>query len=231
LNLLRLGATRITGVEVNRGLIAAAESRLGDFFPGRFALRRIEYIDGEYRLPFVDGQFDIVWAHAVMEHVLPRQRRFVLGELWRVLKRGGIFVVDGTPNKLWIIEFHTSGLPFLNYLPLRIAAGLARRFSERIPPDQTNERLLERGFRGCTYWEILHSLPGAETVNLRNPRSDIRLWRAAWWKKKDTWKRNPWKRLYGGLLYLASPILSMLRIPPVALLPGLILVMRKPEGE
>src|SRR4030066_742913 len=33
LTLLRLGATRITGVEVDEGLLAVAESRLRDFFP------------------------------------------------------------------------------------------------------------------------------------------------------------------------------------------------------
>jgi 2-polyprenyl-3-methyl-5-hydroxy-6-metoxy-1,4-benzoquinol methylase len=121
LNLLRLGATRVTGVDLDAGLIAAAESRLGDFFPGRFELERIDYIDGRYRMPIDDGRFDLVWAHAVLEHVHPRQRSYVLRELWRVLRRGGLPVVDATPNRLWLSEDHTTGLPLVNYLPLRIA--------------------------------------------------------------------------------------------------------------
>jgi 2-polyprenyl-3-methyl-5-hydroxy-6-metoxy-1,4-benzoquinol methylase len=176
LSLLRLGATRITGVEVDEGLLSVAESRLRDFFPGQFQLQKIGYIDGTYRMPLEDGLFDVVWAHAVMEHVHPRQRADVVRELWRVLRPGGLLVVDATPNRLWFREDHTTGLFLVNYLPLGMAAALARRYSIRVPAGQSAEKLLERGFRGCTYWEIRNPMPGAVCVNLARRSEDLALW-------------------------------------------------------
>jgi SAM-dependent methyltransferase len=231
LTLLRLGATNITGVEVDPGLLSVAESRLGDFFPGRFSLQQIEYIDGTYRMPLDDGRFDIVWAHAVLEHVHPRQRRFVLRELWRVLRPGGLLVVDATPNRLWPRENHTSGMPLVNYLPLRAAAMLARRFSARVPPDQTEERLLARGFRGCTYWEIRNPLPGAECVNLADRGKDLALWENQWRKPGGSGKRNFLKKGLAFGLKTASPFFSLLRAPITAFLPWLVLVFRKPGAR
>jgi SAM-dependent methyltransferase len=229
LNLLRLGATRVTGVEVDAGLLAAASSRLQDFFPGRFQLEKIDYIDGKYRMPLDDGQFDLVWAHAVLEHVHPRQRGFVLRELWRVLRRDGLLVVDATPNRLWFREDHTSGLPLVNYLPLRIAAALARRFSPRVPRDQTEQTLLARGFRGCTYWEIRGPLSGAECINLTDRRKDLALWESRWRTPEGPGGRNILKKSLSVLLNLSTPVLSLLKIPAAAFLPWLVLVFRKRE--
>jgi SAM-dependent methyltransferase len=194
-------------------------------------LRKIEYIDGNYRMPLGDGQFDIVWAHAVMEHVHPRQRKFVLQELWRVLKPCGLLIIDATPNRLWIREDHTSGLLMVNYLPLRIAAGLARRFSIRVPPDQTEEKLLARGFRGCTYWEIRNPLPGAECVNLADRGKDLALWEVLWRKPGDPWNKNFFKKALAFLLKFSDPLFSILRIPTTAFLPWLVMVFQKPDGK
>lgn len=229
LNLLRLGATRVTGVEVDTDLLAVAASRLQDFFPGRFQLQKIDYIDGKYQMPLGDERFDLVWAHAVMEHVHPQQRGFVLRELWRVLRPGGLLVIDATPNRLWIREDHTSGLPLVNYLPLRIAAGLARRFSPRVPPDQTEEKLLARGFRGCTYWEIRNPLPEAECVNLSDRRKDLALWENLWRKPDDPRGRNVLKKALAAFLTILTPVLSILKIPNAAFLPWLVLVFKKPN--
>lgn len=74
-------------------------------------------------LPFADGQFDIAYSNAVVEHTGSRadQRAFV-HELCRVAKR--VFVV--VPNRLFPVEHHT-GLPLVHYLPLRTFRGLLRR--------------------------------------------------------------------------------------------------------
>ena len=47
-------------------------------------------------LPFVDGQFDVVIAHNVLEHLVHPKK--VFQEVSRVLKPGGIFLVK-TPNR------------------------------------------------------------------------------------------------------------------------------------
>jgi Methyltransferase domain len=64
-------------------------------------------------LPFADGEFDVAFSNAVVEHVGGRddQERFVR-ELCRVAKQ--IFVT--TPNRLFPVDPHTL-LPLVHWLP------------------------------------------------------------------------------------------------------------------
>jgi SAM-dependent methyltransferase len=64
-------------------------------------------------LPFADGEFDVGFSNAVVEHVGARedQERFVR-ELCRVAKR--VFVT--TPNRVFPVDPHTL-LPFVHWLP------------------------------------------------------------------------------------------------------------------
>lgn len=64
-------------------------------------------------LPFKNGQFDIVFCSAVLEHVGNRAaQRFFLKELIRVGKK--VFLT--TPNRWYPVEVHTV-LPFIHWLP------------------------------------------------------------------------------------------------------------------
>jgi len=83
-------------------------SDLERLFPGLRFVRT-----GTDRLPFGDGEFDIAFSSAVLEHVgdLGRQAHFV-GELTRVSKR---FFLS-TPNRWFPLELHTY-LPFVHWLP------------------------------------------------------------------------------------------------------------------
>jgi SAM-dependent methyltransferase len=68
-------------------------------------------------LPFRDGEFDIVFSNAVIEHVgdRDRQRQFV-HEALRVGRRSFIT----TPNRRFPVEVHTR-LPVVHWLPDRLA--------------------------------------------------------------------------------------------------------------
>jgi len=227
LNFLRCGATDITGVEVDENLLDIASSRLHDFFQEGYQLTRIGYLDGESFLPFRDREFDIVWAHAVMEHIHPRQRRFVLTELWRVLKRLGLLIIDGTPNRLWIQEYHSSNLFFVNYLPLNMASFVARHCSSRIPFDESNKALLSNGFRGCTYWEILRPLPSALCLSNVFRKRDLSAGIRSWCGDTDSTLRKRMINLYGFLMKLADPVFALFHLPQTAFLPSHIIVLRK----
>jgi SAM-dependent methyltransferase len=83
----------------------------------------IRYVQGDAcALPFEDGEFDIVFSNAVIEHVGDRARqRLLVSEALRVGRR--VFIT--TPNRRFPIEVHTR-LPLVHWLPHRIAHGAYR---------------------------------------------------------------------------------------------------------
>jgi SAM-dependent methyltransferase len=93
---------RITALGLAEG------ERFRERYPG------IRYVQGDaLALPFADGEFDVVFSNAVVEHVGGReeQRRFV-AEALRVARRA--FVT--TPNRWFPLEVHTL-LPLVHWLP------------------------------------------------------------------------------------------------------------------
>lgn len=90
-------------------------------FARSFPHVRLEIADGR-QLPFADGEFDLGFSNAVIEHVGSRvdQRRFV-GELVRTCRR----VFLSTPNAAFPIDPHTL-LPFVHWLPRALRHPLLR---------------------------------------------------------------------------------------------------------
>lgn len=84
----------------------------GEGFRKRYP--EILYVQGDAcDLPFADGEFDIVFSNAVVEHVGGRDRqRALASEAVRVGRR--VFVT--TPNRWFPVEVHTR-LPFVHWLP------------------------------------------------------------------------------------------------------------------
>jgi SAM-dependent methyltransferase len=97
---------RITGLGLQDGEAFRAR------YPG------IRYVQGDAcALPFADGEFDVVFSNAVLEHVggRERQRRFV-----REALRVGRSVFVTTPNRLFPVELHTR-LPLVHWLPASLS--------------------------------------------------------------------------------------------------------------
>jgi Methyltransferase domain len=115
------------------GQITAVSPTELDRFSAAFPQVTTVRADGR-ELPFVDGQFDLGFSNAVVEHVAggrDGQRRFV-AELCRVAER--VFVT--TPNRLFPIDPH-SLLPFVHWLPdgdLRRRVLRARGFDDVLEP-------------------------------------------------------------------------------------------------
>ena len=150
-----LPRTNIIGVELNPDLIELAALRR-DFY-GFDHLTFLRSPSGD-RLPEGIGSFDFVVLSAVYEHLLPRERATVLDQLWRILKPGGRLFVNQTPFRFFPFEGHTTQLPFVNYMPDKMALWAARKFSKRVAPNEPWEQLLRRGIRGGTAGEILEIL-------------------------------------------------------------------------
>src|SRR5581483_7659144 len=110
-------------------ITAVGVTELGRF---RAAFPDVRAVQADGRdLPFVDGEFDLGFSNAVVEHVAggrEGQRRFV-HELARVARR--VFVT--TPNRFFPLEVHTL-LPFVHWLPapLRDRAVRARGFDDTL---------------------------------------------------------------------------------------------------
>ena len=114
-----------------------------DRFAAAFPSVRPVRADGR-DLPFADGEFDVGFSNAVVEHVAggrDGQRAFV-HELCRVSKR--VFVT--TPNRMFPLEVHTL-LPFVHWLP----AGARERV---IPFDDVLDPLGPKAFRSLFPYSV-----------------------------------------------------------------------------
>jgi SAM-dependent methyltransferase len=88
----------------------------GERFRARYP--SVPYVQGDAcALPFADGEFDIVFSNAVIEHVGGRRRqRRLVSEAIRV----GRSVFITTPNRRFPVEIHTR-LPLVHWLPDAVA--------------------------------------------------------------------------------------------------------------
>ncbi|HSG13119.1 MAG TPA: class I SAM-dependent methyltransferase [Gaiellaceae bacterium] len=98
----------------------------------------IRYVQGDAcALPFEDGEFDIVFSNAVVEHVGDRSRqRALVSEAIRVGRQ--VFVT--TPNRWFPIEVHTR-LPLVHWLPDSLAHPVYRALRKEFA---TENHLLSR---------------------------------------------------------------------------------------
>jgi SAM-dependent methyltransferase len=142
----------IVGAELDPDLLTIARKRAEHYsFPQSNLLLSPRATDLPPRL----GEFDFVIMSAVYEHLLPAERNILLPKLWSIIKDRGSLFLDQTPNRYFPFEGHTTGLPFLNYLPERLACRVACRFSKKVKRGEPWEGLLRKGIRGATAHEIL----------------------------------------------------------------------------
>lgn len=151
--LLEVGASRVVGVEpddkrVCRGIRILRDLGLSE----RALLLHSAYAP---QLPFLDCSFEAVLANAVLEHIPPPRALFIC-ELWRVLVPGGHLIINESPNKYLPVDFHTTGLWFVPWMPRR----LARRYAIWRGRFRNDADWAVSGWRGVGYYEITKSLGG-----------------------------------------------------------------------
>ena len=79
--------------------------------------------------PFKDGEFDLVIANGLYEHIRNDKQPDFIKECYRILKKGGYLYLF-TCTKYSIIEPHTQ-LPFLGCIPRQLATLLVRSIRSR----------------------------------------------------------------------------------------------------
>ena len=147
--------TKIIGIELDKNFISIARSRAK--FYDLSNLRLILSLSGA-QLPKNIGKFDFVVLSAVYEHLLPEERINILPQIWSIINSDGILFINQTPYRFSPLENHTTGLPFINYLPDKIALIFAQRFSKRVKHSESWRTILRRGVRGGTEREIMRIL-------------------------------------------------------------------------
>jgi 2-polyprenyl-3-methyl-5-hydroxy-6-metoxy-1,4-benzoquinol methylase len=167
---------KIVGVEMSSDLLSVARKRLEYY--GYPNLQLLLSPSGT-EIPPNCGRFDFVVLNAVVEHLLPHERKIILPLLWSLLKSNGVLFINETPHRYFPVEVHTTGLPLVNYLPGAIVLPLVRRLSQYVDATETWEQLLRRGIRGCTEREVASNL--GKNAALLNPsqkglRDRVDLW-------------------------------------------------------
>ena len=225
-----LPGCQLTGIELSENLLTLARARAR-----YYGFSQVNFIcsDANDKLPADIGPFDFIVLSAVYEHLLCAERRELLGQLWKLLKSGGVLFLDQTPYRYFFFEGHTTRLPLVNYLPDRGALACARRFSRRVRIDETWPSLLRRGIRGGSVGElraIIRSHSGELPVLLEPTRlglSDrIDLWYAS--HAVALKHKYPW----------AKPIQQFIRVffkiikftTGIVLVPTLALALKKTEA-
>jgi ubiquinone/menaquinone biosynthesis C-methylase UbiE len=157
-------------------------------------------------LPADIETFDFVCLSAVYEHLLPAERPVLMTKLWEVLHPGGVLFLNQTPHRYYPLEFHTTGLPLLNYLPARVAHLAARHLSPLIGRGLSWEELLRGGVRGGTENEILRHLPagGRGRATLLRPThlgfsDQVDLWYSVSMARRPRWFKRVMRGAFKGV--------------------------------
>jgi S-adenosylmethionine-dependent methyltransferase len=157
---LKVAQTRseIYGVEADTALLPASE--INTFKPG--------------------VEFDFIIFNASLEHMFLHERLTSLKSAWDRLEPNGYLCIIECPNRLWYFDYHTSELPFFEWLPHDLAL-LYTRFSPRkyinelyklSTGSQNMENFLRIG-RGMSYHEIDLSIGDSSKLKMKQSLSNF----------------------------------------------------------
>ncbi len=150
--LCEIGACEVVGVE-----ISAERVEVGRKLLAAYSNAQLLHTPDTTSIPIDSYSFDTVLCNAVMEHI-PQPRDKHIQEMWRALKVGGVLIVNETPNKYLPLDYHTTKLWGVPWLPCKTAFNYARwrgRYKKDFGEWQGS------GWRGVGYYEMKRNLPGA----------------------------------------------------------------------
>nr|WP_250893696.1 class I SAM-dependent methyltransferase [Croceibacterium selenioxidans] len=208
----------IVGVELDPMLVDLAKAR-ADFY-GLPNMKMLVSPSPD-SLPEGIGTFDVVNLSAVLEHLLPNERKALLPMLWERLRPNGTLFIYETPHRFFPIETHTTGLPLINYLPSKLAHAVINVAGGPNWRGRTWTDMLRAGIRGGSIREVSKILgPGAQFLppTRMGMQDRLQLWHA-----KASEGRRPQRSkdlVYSGLRALRT-------VTRIEMLPELSIAVRK----
>jgi 2-polyprenyl-3-methyl-5-hydroxy-6-metoxy-1,4-benzoquinol methylase len=166
-----LPSSSFVGVELDERLVTLARERAAH----HGIKAEFHTSPSPYELPDDLGVFDFVVLNAVWEHLLPDERPILLNRLLDVLRAEGVLFISETPHRWFPMEFHTTGLPLLNYVPPPLALRFARG-RRGLAIDISWPELLRHGVRGGTVREIRAAAKGRAATIPPRQGSYGRMW-------------------------------------------------------
>jgi SAM-dependent methyltransferase len=205
--------------DVDPAFVEIARAKVEELGLGKVE-RVLHLTDAETRpLPFGDGEFDLVLAVGVIEHLPARDRHRYVDEYYRVLAPGGHIAILDTPNRAFPLETHSVGLPGIQWLPARLAYRYARRFHAPVRA-MTFEEFDAGAWRNASLAECLPSWGRAGLVDVTE--------RAGYgWRFFRETARSPTRRALLPLFGVVCRALAALGQPPSLVLPYWNLVWRR----
>lgn len=193
----------VTAIDIDGGALLSARDRLNQYHLQATLLNMNSTELGDR---FSKGEFDVIIFFASLEHMLYEERITSIKEAWNLIPQGGLFCVVETPNRLWYIDYHTSGLPFFEWLPDEMALRYSVRsrrqdFREALAKDQNGPTLLRWG-RGVSYHEFECGIGAIDQLTVISSLFD-------YYRKKNLLKRAKWffsaERKYSRFLKKINP--------------------------
>ncbi len=187
-------------------------------------VRDVVQLDNEVtrRLPWVDGAFDLVLVVGVVEHLPTSDRRAQVDEYYRVLASNGHIAILDTPNRWFPLETHSVGLPFVQWLPPRIAYRYARIFKPKAFAEVLYSEFVAdgTGWQNATLRECLPSWGSAELVDVTEEAG------YGWTFFKRTMRSRARRRLLPAFAFCVGSLRAA-GLPPSSCRPYLNLLLRK----
>lgn len=180
--------SELTGIDVVPEAIDMTHARFRHFGLGAPTVHLMN--STEIDCHFEAGSFDLVIFFASLEHMTYDERMTSLRAAWHLLADGGTLCIIEAPNRLWLFDDHTSGMPFFHWLPDEIALEYFKRspmFDHSpvfdTPSPEAMTELSRRG-RGVSFHDLELALGAIEDLRFGVDRQSFQL------------SQNPLRRLH-----------------------------------
>ena len=176
---------QVTGVDIHEVGLEVARKRCAVYGLDA-AFHKANAVEVQHLL--AGQEFDLIVFYATLEHMTVEERLTALAQTWDMLDAGGLLCVAETPNRLWLIDSHTTMLPFFHWLPDDLAFAYAqhspRRGAREVSQTDTPEartKFLRQG-RGVSYHEFDLAIGPVERLQVVSSLQEYAQQRCFWYR-------------------------------------------------